>query len=44
MEYRIKNAYGDIIASFVHECDRDYSLDALRKEFSDCVLEPYDER
>ncbi len=33
MEYHIKNPSGDIIASFVNECDRDYALDALNEAF-----------
>ena len=41
MKYHIKNEQGDTIASFVNKCDRDYSLDALRDIFSDCLLVEY---
>ncbi len=36
MNYHIKNDKGDIIASFVNECDRDYCRDALSEVFPDC--------
>jgi len=36
MKYHIRDDKGNIIASFVNECDRDYSLDALTKAFPDC--------
>lgn len=41
MRYHIKNESGSIIASFVNECDRDYSLDALSEVFDDCELVAY---
>ena len=43
MRHHIKNDKGDIIASFVNECDRDYSLDTLNEIFADCELLAYDE-
>ncbi len=33
MKYQIKNASGDVIAKFVNEFDRDYSLEALNEIF-----------
>jgi len=33
MKYHIKNPGGDVIASFVNECDRNYALDALNEAF-----------
>ena len=36
MNYHIKNERGDIIASFVNECNRDYSFEALCEAFPDC--------
>lgn len=43
MRYCIVNEKGDVIARFVNECDRNYALDALREEFPDSILGPYDE-
>lgn len=43
MKYHIKEKNGDILASFVNECDRDYSLDALLEMFPDAELIAYDE-
>ncbi len=43
MRYHIKSEKGNIIASFMYECDRDSSLDALREEYPDCVLREYDD-
>jgi len=42
MNYHIKNEQGDIIASFVNECDRDYSLDALEDVFDDYKFTKYE--
>ena len=48
MKYHIKNDNGDIVASFVNECDRDYSLDALDEAFDlveeDEKLVKYDDK
>ncbi|KKK75949.1 hypothetical protein LCGC14_2868610 [marine sediment metagenome] len=41
MKYHIKNDSGDIIASFVNECDRDYCQDALSDVFDDCKFFAY---
>ena len=41
MRYHIKNDTGDIIASFVNECDRNYSQDALSEMFDDCEFFAY---
>lgn len=36
MQYHIKIENGNIIASFINECDRDTCIDALREEHFDC--------
>ena len=43
MRYHIKNEAGKIIASFMYECDRSYSLDVLNEMFPDCELTEYDD-
>ena len=43
MRYHIKNEAGNIIASFVYECDRGYAFDVLNETFSDCELTEYDD-
>ncbi len=43
MNYHILDEHGDKIASFVHECDRNYSLDALLEKFPDCDLKAEDD-
>ncbi len=35
-EYGIATKDGKIIAKFLHEVDRDYSMDALAEMFDDC--------
>ena len=42
MKYHVKNAQGNIVASFVHEHDRDLFLDAVSDEFEDCAFDKFD--
>ncbi len=38
-EYGIATSNGKIIAKFVHEVDRDYSMAVLAKMFDDCEFD-----
>ena len=43
MEYYVKNQQGNVIASFVNECDRDLFFDAVSDEYDDCEFVKFDD-
>ena len=42
MKYHICNEAGDIIASFLHESDRDYCKETLEDIYDDCEFAAVD--